>query len=117
MTWIPALAAGGAVLALGPIIIHILFRRRYRVVDFAAMRFLLDSLKRNRQKLRLEELLIIALRVLACLLIGLMLADIRAAGVLPGGRAPAAHVFVLDDSLSMGQRAGGAALFQKAVTQ
>ena len=115
MTWIPALAVAGSVLALGPIIIHIIFRRRYQTVEFAAMRFLLDSLRRSRQRMRLEELLMIAMRVLICLLIGFMLADIRAESLLPGGRAPSATVFILDDSLSMQQRVGTGSLLDRAV--
>jgi hypothetical protein len=75
---------GGRGLALGPIIIHIIFRRRYRVLDFAAMRFLLEGLKKRRQRLRLEELVIIARRVLACLRLGLALANMRAAAFLAG---------------------------------
>ena len=115
MTWIPAIAVGGGLLASGPVLIHILFRWRYRVVRFAAFRFLLESRRRNRQRLRLEELILILLRALACILIGLMLADVRSAAAPPGRSAPTAHVFVLDDSLSMGQRAGTATLYQKAV--
>ena len=115
MTWIGPIAIGGFLLAAGPVLIHILFRWRYRVVRFAAFRFLLESRRRNRQRLRLEELILILLRVLACILIGLMLADVRSAAAPVGGSAPTAHVFVLDDSLSMGQVAGGATLYQKAV--
>ena len=50
LAWLPSLAIGGAVLAAGPVIIHIIFRRRYREIEFAAMRFLLDSLKRSKQR-------------------------------------------------------------------
>ena len=114
MTWLPALATAGCVLALGPIIIHLIFRRRYRTVEFAAMRFLLDSMRRTRQRLRLEELIMILLRVLICVLAGVTLANIRAGSLLPGGEAPTAHVFVLDDSLSMGQQVGTSTLFAKA---
>jgi hypothetical protein len=117
MSWVPALAIGGGILALGPILIHILFRRRYRRVEFAAMRFLLESLKRNKQRLRREELILIALRVLGCLLLGLFLANIRTDTLLPGAAAPVAHVFILDDSLSMGQRTGQQTLFQKALAE
>ena len=116
MTWVPALAIGGAILALGPIIIHIIFRRRYRTIDFAAMRFLLESLRRNKQRVRIQELIIIALRCLACLLIGFMLANIRSATPFAGAAAATAHVFVLDDSLSMSQQIGTTTLFQKALT-
>jgi hypothetical protein len=118
ISWAPALAIAGGVLALGPIIIHIIFRWRYRLIDFAAMRFIFDSLKRNRQRLRIEEIIIIALRVLACLLIGLLLANIRAESLFPTGLStPTLHVFVLDDSMSMGQQLRGATtIFQKAAT-
>jgi hypothetical protein len=108
------IAAAGGIFALGPIIIHILFRWRYRTIDFGAMRFLLESLRRSRQRLRMEELILIALRVLACGLLGLALADVRVKSLLPGGAAPTAHVFILDDSMSMAQRAGTCSLYQKA---
>jgi hypothetical protein len=117
MTFGLPLLIGGCVLALGPVIIHIIFRRRFRTTEFAAMRFLLESLRRNKQRLRTEELILIALRVLVCLLVGLALANFRSAVGSAGSSAPSAHVFILDDSLSMGQQIGTATLFQKAVTE
>lgn len=114
MTWTPALAIAGGLLALGPIIIHIIFRRRYTIVHFAAMRFIMDSLRRSKQRLRLEELLMILLRVLICLLIGFMLADIRADTPLAAAQGPTAHIIVLDDSLSMRQQFGSRTLFDAA---
>jgi len=114
--WTPALAIGGAVLAAGPILIHLLNRRRFKILDWAAMRFLLESRRKNRRRLRLEELILLALRVLVCAVLGLALANIRGGAILAGAATPVAHVFVLDDSLSMGQRAGAENLFQKAVT-
>jgi hypothetical protein len=117
MTWTPSLAIAGGVLALGPIIIHILFRHRYRIIEFAAMRFLVDSLRRAKQRILLEELILIALRVLACLLIGFMLANLRASSPLPTRAAATANVFILDDSLSMGQQAGNMTVLQRALDQ
>lgn len=114
--WTPALAIGGAILAAGPIIIHLLNRRRFKILDWAAMRFLLESRRKNRRRLRIEELILLALRVLVCLLIGLALANIRGGTILGGAGTPIAHVFIVDDSLSMGQRAGGSTIFAKAVT-
>jgi hypothetical protein len=117
MTWITTLAVGGMVLAAGPILIHILFRWRYRVVRFAAFRFLMESRRRHRRRIRLEELFLLLLRVLACVLVGLMLADVRSLeGMGAVGRTvPTVHLFVLDDSLSMGQLAGTVTLYEKAV--
>ena len=38
-----------------PIIIHLLNRRRYRIVEWAAMRFLLAAKRQNVRRLRLEQ--------------------------------------------------------------
>jgi hypothetical protein len=112
----PWLAAAGAALAAGPILIHIIFRFRYKVVEFPEMRFLLEALKKHKQRLLIEEIIIIALRVLACVLIGMTLANLRLSSseVLPGSHTPTAHIFVLDDSPSMGQRYGDGTLLGRA---
>jgi hypothetical protein len=104
MTWIAPIAIGGMILAAGPIIIHIIFRRRYRVVRFAAFQFLLENRKRTRQRIRIEELILILLRVLACCLLGFLLSDIRLSGSGGGAGKAMSHVFLLDDSLSMDSR-------------
>lgn len=116
MTWISGIAIGGFILAAGPIIIHILFRRRYKVIYFAAFQFLLESRKRTRQRVRLEELILIFLRVLALCLVGLVLADVRSSKVAVGGTGVTAHIFVMDDSMSMGQLAGTVTLYGKAIS-
>ena len=38
-----------------PIIIHLLNRRRFQTVRWAAQSFLLAALKRNRRRLRMEQ--------------------------------------------------------------
>src|SRR5947208_2972669 len=68
-------AIAGAIAALGPIIIHLLNRRRYRVVDWAAMDFLREALQRSRRILQWRDMLLLALRVLCMLLFGLALAQ------------------------------------------
>ena len=55
--------AGAAAIAL-PIIIHLLNKRKFIVVDWAAMDFLLDADKKNRRRIRLENLLLLLLRCL-----------------------------------------------------
>ena len=98
-----------------PIVIHILNRRRFKIVDWAAMRFLLEAMRKNRRRLRLEELLLLALRCLIVLLIGVALARFvgcSALDTLPTGGVSA--VFVVDDSLSMGQKWGDKSAFELA---
>jgi len=100
-----------------PIVIHLLNRRRYRMLDWAAMQFLLESVKRNRRRLRIEELILLALRCMVLLVLGAALARLTgcsAMNVLPGGAESQTAVFVIDDSYSMGQRVGGGTLFSAA---
>ena len=60
VTW--QFAAAGGILALGPILIHLLNRRRYRVVHWAAIEFVSQALKRRRRSLRIRDLLLLLLR-------------------------------------------------------
>ncbi|MCA9070057.1 MAG: BatA domain-containing protein, partial [Planctomycetaceae bacterium] len=64
----------GMIAAAGPIIIHLLNRRRFRVVNWAAMDFLREALQRNRKILQMRDLILLLLRVLCVLLVGMALA-------------------------------------------
>ncbi|MCK5113534.1 MAG: BatA and WFA domain-containing protein [Phycisphaerae bacterium] len=95
-----------------PIIIYILNRRRFKMIDWAAMRFLLDALRKNRRRLRLEELILLLIRCLIVMLLGLGLSRFIGCGdddSLGNGNGGRSVVFVLDDSISMGQKRGGSA--------
>ncbi|MEY3160846.1 MAG: hypothetical protein RIT25_837, partial [Planctomycetota bacterium] len=50
-----------------PIVIHLLNRRRFQVKQWAAMEYLLNAMKRNRKRMRMEQWLVLLLRVLAVL--------------------------------------------------
>lgn len=101
-----------------PVLIHLLNRRRYRVVEFAAMDFLRRALKRTRRRLLLEDLLLLLLRTLAVLALILALARPGAApGGLLTGRAARGEVLVLDASMSMALRQGGSSPFDRAVAE
>lgn len=100
-------------LAAVPIIIHILNRRRFQKVPWAAMDFLLKAMKRNRKRLRMEQWLVLLLRVLAVLLLISLVSRPQLGGSsLLGSRTH--HIVVLDDSASMTQRSGSTDLFEKA---
>lgn len=97
--------AGGALTAV-PIVIHLLNRRRVKRVEWAAMAWLLAALKRHQRRLRLENWLILALRVAAILLLGVALAhpvltDSALAGLTGAKRSV---YLVLDTSASTGAR-------------
>jgi hypothetical protein len=110
----PALAIAGAAAGAIPIIIHLINRRRHRRVPWAAMVFLLTAARRRTRRMRLEQWLLLAVRILAIALLGLALArpTVSATRLMPLG--PAAHhrVIVLDNSGSMGATlaAGASAL-------
>ncbi len=61
-------------LALAPIIIHLLNRRRYRNVPWAAMHFILAAYKRTNRRVRLENLILLLLRTAIMILLVMALA-------------------------------------------
>ena len=89
------LAAAAAV----PLLVHLLRRRMDVRVDFPAARYLARAERENSRKLRLRNLLLMMLRVLAVLLITAAAAGPlgRVAGT---GHAPTAMALVLDNTLS-----------------
>ena len=114
----PAIFWIGLAAASAPVLIHLLNRRRYRLRDWAAMRFVEEAFRRQRRRLQVEQLILLLLRVLAVLLLGMSLARFIGCGslaVLPGATGERTTVFVLDDSVSMGQRFGGVSAFELAI--
>jgi hypothetical protein len=107
----PGFAVAGAALASIPIIIHILNRRRFKVVKWAAMEYLLQAMRKNRRRLKFEQWLLLAVRCLLIFLMGMALA--RPLGcenntiAALGGQRTALHVFVIDNSYSMAYEPGG----------
>ena len=96
------LAVGGLAMA-SPIIIHLLNRRRFKIVDWAAMRFLLDADKKNRKRVRIENLILLLLRCLAMLLLGLMISRpflSSSFNQVFGTSVQVERVIILDDSMS-----------------
>src|SRR3954454_8572202 len=99
VTWAFFWAGLGAVAI--PIVIHILNRRRFKTVTWAAMDFLLRAMKKNRRRLRFEQWLLLATRCLVVFLLGMALARPLACEnptmALMGGRS-GVSVFVIDNS-------------------
>jgi hypothetical protein len=113
LTFLPGsqvLALAGLAAAAAPLVIHLLNRQRYRLLDWAAMDFLLEAASRSRSLLQLRDVLLLLLRTAAVALFGLAVARpyfASRAGATAGGGAVHA-VLVIDNSLSMGrERLGG----------
>lgn len=106
----------GAALVAAPILIHLLSKRKFRVVEWAAMEFLLDANQRNRRRIQLEHLLLLLLRCLAIILLSLLVARLFPADGLFGGSGGGRveRIFVLDNSPSMGGRGESKSAFEDA---
>ncbi len=104
----PAMFYAGAAAAAIPILIHLLNRRRFRRIRWAAVEFLLQADRENRRRIRIEELILLALRCLAMAVAGVMLARwfIRPESLTAalGTRGQSERIVILDDSFSMGLR-------------
>ena len=110
-------AVAGAVAAAGPVVIHLLNRRRFRVISWAAMDFLREAVKRNRRILKLRDILLLILRTAAVLLFGLALARpyFASSGGAQSGPGQAIHAILLvDNSMSMGYRQAGRTVLEDA---
>lgn len=103
----PGFLVAGAVLAGVPIVIHFLNRRRYKIVPWAAMEFLLAAIKKNRRRLRFESWLLLATRCAVLVLLGLALArpmGCASSSMASLGQRASLNVFIIDNSYSMGYR-------------
>jgi hypothetical protein len=110
-------ALAGAIAAAGPIVIHLLNRRRFRVISWAAMDFLKEAVKRNRRILKLRDILLLILRTAAVLFFGLALARpyFATSGQSQIGSGQPLHAILLvDNSMSMAYRQAGQTLLDDA---
>ena len=124
--WLAAGAAGAAVAV--PLVIHLLFRKRYQVVPWAAIRFLLVAERRHKRRIDQWLLLLLRALALAAFLFGMVAttdwAERLWQSVKPGTTETVAnvprthHVLVLDASLSMTARTeDGRTRFEAAAAQ
>ena len=113
----PLMAWIGAAAVSVPSIIHLLNRRKFERVVWAAMRFLRVSVEQNQRRIRVEDMLLLALRCLLLLLLGLALARPTIRSVAAGGwfgQAKVTSVVLLDNSYSMSAADGAKSRFENA---
>ena len=100
-----------------PIIIHLLHRRKFQKVVWAAMRFLKLSVEQNRRRMRMEDLILLVLR---CLLLALLALALARPAILSNttaqfGQSKVTGIIILDNSGSMGVSDGTRTRFDKAL--
>jgi hypothetical protein len=107
--------AGGLAVTV-PILIHLLFRQKTRVVPIGSVQFLHQVVREHRRRRRVRQWLLLMLRMLAVLLLALLFAR-------PYWRKAAALgleqeiVFLVDRSASMQVRRGNSLAFDEAVAR
>ncbi len=105
MMFLNIMLAGFVALGAVPIIIHLLNKQRFKVIEWAAIQFLLKTLQKNSKRLQMRDLILLALRTCAIVFAALALARPTIAPgrfSLLGGGGGLNSVVVLDNSLSMG---------------
>ncbi len=110
MGFVAPLMLIGAIAIAVPIAIHLIGRRRARIVDFAALDFLIGTKRRTARKLRLRERMLLLVRALACLVLAFALAKPFTSCDRKGPqvtRGPQAAAIVIDDSFAAGYAIDG----------
>src|SRR5205085_5391411 len=91
------------------IVIHLLNKRKFRIVVWAAMEWLLAAQRRNARRLKFQRWLLLLVRCLAILVIAAGIAQLimqtQTFGAIIGEQRGV--VIILDDSYSMGYQQGG----------
>ena len=118
MSFISPFFLGFLALATVPVIIHLLNRRRFQLVEWAPMKYLKLTIKTNRRRLRIEQLILLIIRTLIVMLIVFAVArpvlSPTGLGGWLAGKGRTSRIIVIDDSLSMGYRDGGRSAFESA---
>lgn len=122
--WVLALGFGAPWMLWGmaagsiPVVIHLLNKRKYRRTDWAAMRFLLAAIKKNKRRIELEQWILLAIRTLLILLLVAAMArpvlESLAPAMFAGQRSH--RVLVLDGSMSMTRKLTDMTRFDRAKT-
>jgi len=111
--WLLAFLALAAI----PIIIHLMHRRKFRTVLWAAMEFLLRSTKETARRLKILQLLLLLTRIAIILfIVGALARPLLTGAVFAGflGQSRSASTIILDNSYSMAVQQGNTTAFDAA---
>ena len=100
-----------------PVLIHLLNRRKFREVPWAAMRFLAAAVRKNSKRIRIEQWILLAVRTLVILLVVSAMAKpfLESTGIVPVLAGQRTHrVLVIDGSLSMDYTEADVSRFARA---
>lgn len=102
--------------AAAPLIIHLLSKRKYRRVPWAAMQYLLAAVRKNSRRILIEQWLLLALRTLLIILLVVAVAEpvVEHAGLQLGSNQRTHKVLVVDGSYSMAYKPSDKTRFDRA---
>ena len=114
MSFAHSILAFGIALGAVPILIHLLTRRRHKVIRWGAMKYLLAAIEESSKRVQIEDMILLALRVLAVCLLALALARPFIGGSKVAPAEPRLAVLVVDNSPSMSVKRGGISRWDQA---
>ena len=102
--------------AAAPLLIHLLFRRRYREVPWAAVAYLLAALQKSSRRLRAEQWILLAIRtaIIVCVVVAVAGPYWELLGGAPAIGQPVHKILVIDGSYSMGYKPADKSRFELA---
>jgi hypothetical protein len=111
----PALIGGAALIVL-PIALHLIMRRESKLLKFPALRFVQQRRQMNQHRMKLRQLLLLAMRCAIVVLLALALARPTLRGSAGAGKegAAVATALVFDNSLRMQYEQESQTRWQKA---
>ncbi len=104
----------GALFAAVPVLIHLFYQKRAPQVYFSTLRFLQACVRKTARRKRVENLMLLAFRMLLFGLLAVALAKPFVRSSLAGSSGPTSTVIVLDNSYSMATRQEGKERFNPA---
>lgn len=107
---------GWLAVATAPLIIHLLNRRKFREMQWAAMQYLLAAVRKNARRILIEQWLLLALRTLIIVLVVTAVAEplLEATGLKLSGGQRTHKVLVVDASYSMAYKPTDKSRFDRA---
>ena len=119
MTFLNPLYLLGVTAGIIPFLIHLLYRRRLKVIEFSSLEFLKRIEGRKTRWFRVREILLLILRCLAVILLAIAISRPVLRSSVFGSlssHARASSVFIMDNSYSMGRLGNGESSFSRAKT-